>query len=69
MDDPLPPISGSRNTPKSHMRNTIRHLNANQKNRLLYFRGDGSGQRILWEPAEDAADQPSVPARLSFHAA
>ena len=59
IDDPLPPISGQ--DPKSRMRNTIRHLNANQKNRLLYFRGDGSGQRILWEPPEDAADQPIGP--------
>jgi hypothetical protein len=67
IDDPLPPISGQ--DPKCRMRNTIRHLNANQKDRLLYFRGDGSGQRILWELAEEAADERSVPARLSFHAA
>jgi hypothetical protein len=67
IDDPLPPHLDQE--PKRRMRNTIQHLNSNQKNRLLCFHGDGSGQRILWELTEDSAEQPAVPRRLSIHAA
>lgn len=45
--DPL-----SQNTdqpPKQRLRETIRGLNTNQKNVLLRFRGDGTGERVGWE--------------------
>jgi hypothetical protein len=47
LDDPLLPIRDG--YPKDRLRDAIRHLNANQKNRLIRFRGDGTGQGILWE--------------------
>ena len=47
LDDPLPPVRDG--YPKDRLRDAIRHLNANQKKRLIRFRGDGTGQGILWE--------------------
>ena len=41
LDDPLPPVRDG--YPKDRLRDAIRHLNANQKNRRLRFRGDGTG--------------------------
>jgi hypothetical protein len=47
IDDPLPPpVLGSA---KARLNNTIKSLNRNQKHRLLRFRGDGTGEGILWE--------------------
>jgi hypothetical protein len=48
IDDPLPPL-GDQN-PKQRLRDTIRCLNDNQRNHLIRFRGDGTGERIRWEP-------------------
>ena len=67
IDDPLPPQPEQDS--KRRMRNTIQHLNANQKVPLVFFRGDGSGQRILWEPAEGSAGGSVAHGRLSIHAA
>jgi hypothetical protein len=47
IDDPLSPM-GDQN-PKQRLRDTIKCLNANQKNRLIRFRGDGTGERVRWE--------------------
>jgi hypothetical protein len=47
IDDPLPHRPGS--DPKCRLRNTIQSLNSHQTNRALRFRGDGSGERVLWE--------------------
>ena len=47
IDDPLSPV-GDQN-PKQRLRDTIKCLNANQKKRLLRFRGDGTGERVRWE--------------------
>jgi hypothetical protein len=58
IDDPLPPHSEQ--DPKRRLRNTIQSLNANQKNLLLHFRGDGSGERILWELTYDRAEHLKV---------
>ncbi len=58
IDDPLPPHSEQ--NPKRRLRNTIQSLNANQKNPLLHFRGDGSGERILWELTYDRAEHLKV---------
>jgi hypothetical protein len=51
IDDPLPP-HGEQDQ-KRRLRNTIQSLNANQKSPLLFFRGDGSGERIIWELTQD----------------
>ena len=60
IDDPLPPHPHC--DPKHRLHDTIRSLNRNQKNRLLRFKGDGTGQGVLWElrdahePAASADD-------------
>jgi hypothetical protein len=45
--DPLPPVGDQQ--PKSRLRDTIKCLNNNQAAPLIRFRGDGTGQRVLWE--------------------
>lgn len=47
IDDPIPPADDQE--PKQRLRDTIKSLNRNQKNRLIRFTGDGSGQGVLWE--------------------
>jgi hypothetical protein len=45
--DPLSPAAEQ--PPKQRLRETIRGLNTNQKNALVRFRGDGTGERVGWE--------------------
>jgi hypothetical protein len=47
IDDPLSPVGDQ--SPKQRLRDTIKCLNANQKHRLIRFRGDGTGERVRWE--------------------
>jgi hypothetical protein len=47
IDDPLPNDPGC--DPKQRLHDTIKRLNRHQANRLLRFRGDGSGSGVLWE--------------------
>lgn len=47
IDDPLPPAKEI--DPKRRLHDTIKNLNRNQKNRLLRFMGDGTGQGVRWE--------------------
>jgi hypothetical protein len=47
IDDPLAPHADI--DPKRRLHDTITSLNRNQKNPLLRFLGDGSGQGIRWE--------------------
>jgi hypothetical protein len=47
IDDPLPPRREQ--LPKRRLRETIKSLNRNQKQSLIRFIGDGSGQGIRWE--------------------
>jgi len=47
IDDPIPPVADQ--DPKQRLRDTIKSLNRNQKNRLIRFTGDGSGEGVLWE--------------------
>jgi hypothetical protein len=47
IDDPLPPSKEI--DPKRRLHDTIKNLNRNQKNRLLRFMGDGTGQGVRWE--------------------
>ncbi len=59
IDDPLPYVAGR--SPKARLHVTIRSLNANQANRLLHFRGNGTGEAVLWEPiVESAVDRPAI---------
>jgi hypothetical protein len=52
--DPLPPVGET--DPKRRLSDTIRGLNHHQKNRLLHFRGDGTGEGIIWEFASKIRD-------------
>jgi hypothetical protein len=47
IDDPLSPSSSL--VSKQRLGDTIKWLNRKQANRLLRFRGDGSGQGVVWE--------------------
>jgi hypothetical protein len=59
IDDPLPFLPKQRS--KRRLHETIRHLNANHQNQLIRFRGNGTGEAVLWEPiAASAADRPTV---------
>jgi hypothetical protein len=52
IDDPLPPNSDQDS--KRRLHDTINSLNRNQKQNLIRFVGDGSGQGIRWELVESA---------------
>jgi hypothetical protein len=58
IDDPLPQTEGI--DPKSRLRDALKRLNRNQVNRLVCFRGDGTGCGILWGSWERLAppDRP-----------
>ena len=58
IDDPLSPVPDQ--NPKQRLRDTIRCLNANQKNQLVRFRGDGTGERVRWELT--GMSEPVIPA-------
>ncbi len=47
IDDPLPPHPEQ--SPKRRLQETIKSLNRNQKQPLVRFLGDGSGQGVRWE--------------------
>lgn len=47
IDDPLPPHPDQ--DPKRRLHDTINSLNRNQKQTLIKFLGDGSGQGVRWE--------------------
>jgi hypothetical protein len=49
IDDPLP--AHPELLPKRRLHDTIKSLNRNQKNCLIRFMGDGTGEGIRWEPA------------------
>jgi len=60
IDDPLPWLP--KRQCKERLHATIRCLNANHKNRLVRFRGNGTGEAVLWEPiAVSAANRPTAP--------
>ncbi len=54
VDDPLPQQPNQ--NPHVRLGNTIKALNRNQKHKLLQFRGDGSGEGVLWEPFLGSTD-------------
>lgn len=51
IDDPLSPQADQ--DPKRRLADTIKCLNRKQANALIHFRGDGTGQGVLWERVED----------------
>ena len=67
IDDPLPPQTGQ--DVKHRLRMTILKLNGHQENPRLHFRGDGSGERVLWERVDQAAERSSVLKLRPPHAA
>jgi hypothetical protein len=55
IDDPLPPHPDQ--VPKRRLSDTIKCLNRKQQNKLIHFRGDGTGEGVTWElVGEDASD-------------
>lgn len=53
IDDPLSPVPDQ--LPKRRLRDTIKCLNSNQAVQLIRFRGDGTGQRVVWELVAETA--------------
>lgn len=51
IDDPLPPHAEQ--DPKRRLSDTIKCLNRKQTNQLLHFRGDGTGEGVVWELVEE----------------
>ncbi|MFY8199490.1 MAG: hypothetical protein ACOVLE_02375 [Pirellula staleyi] len=47
IDDPLRPTHGQ--DPKRRLSDTIKCLNRKQENSILHFRGDGTGEGVVWE--------------------
>jgi hypothetical protein len=47
IDDPLPPQPDQDS--KRRLSDTIKCLNRKQKNELIHFRGDGTGEGVTWE--------------------
>ena len=60
IDDPLP--GHPDHLPKRRLHDTIKSLNRNQKNNLIRFMGDGTGEGIRWElvPSRDDAEHLEV---------
>lgn len=61
IDDPLPPRSDV--DPKQRLHDTIRSINRNQRHKLLFFRGDGTGNGVMWMPRNGAStsdDETSI---------
>ncbi len=55
IDDPLPPQP--KQDPKRRLHDTVKSLNRNQKNRLIRFLGNGTGQGVRWELIEPAVSR------------
>lgn len=53
IDDPLPPLPQL--DPRRRLHDTIKALNRKQKQYLIRFMGDGSGEGIRWELSDKAA--------------
>lgn len=51
IDDPLPPQHDQ--DPKRRLADTIKCLNRKQVNKLIHFRGDGTGEGVVWEQIGD----------------
>lgn len=51
IDDPLSPLEDQ--DPKRRLSDTIKGLNKKQINPLIRFRGDGTGEGVIWEAARN----------------
>ena len=47
-DDPLPPHA-EQDSNSRRLSDTIKCLNRKQMNELIHFRGDGTGEGVIWE--------------------
>ncbi len=56
ISDPIPP--NEETDSKQRLHDAIRSLNRNQTNSLIKFRGDGTGEGVLWSPERS---RPSLP--------
>jgi hypothetical protein len=57
--NPIPPAPEQ--DQKIRLRDTIKSLNAHQKNRLIHFLGDGTGKGVRWELIDSGAAYVSTP--------
>lgn len=59
VDDPLTP--GPNQDPKRRLSDTIKCLNRKQKNKLIHFQGDGTGEAVTWDfvSQQSSDDEPS----------
>lgn len=55
VDDPLPPQPEQDS--KRRLSDTIKCLNHKQTNELIHFRGDGTGEGVIWELLEPDAEE------------
>jgi hypothetical protein len=60
IDDPLPP--NKKLDAKQRLHDTIKNLNRHQKQRLVRFMGDGTGQGVRWEIRAEVLDGSSASA-------
>jgi len=58
IDDPLPP--NKKLDTKQRLHDTIKNLNRHQKQRLIRFMGDGTGQGVRWEVCQEALNGSSA---------
>jgi hypothetical protein len=58
IDDPLSPLPQL--DPRRRLHDTIKALNRKQKQDLIRFMGDGSGEGIRWELTAKAGANPST---------
>ena len=56
IDDPLP-MTVERSA-RRRLHDTIKCLNRSHKNPLIHFRGDGSGEGVIWEFTPEALSKP-----------
>lgn len=59
IDDPLPPQPEQDS--KRRLSDTIKCLNRKQSHEILHFRGDGTGEGVVWEFIEPGRSHPSEP--------
>ena len=64
IDNPLSPLPDQ--CPKQRLHSTIKYLNSCQENRLVRFRGDGTGEGIVWEPVRRPG-APGSPRQAKAH--
>lgn len=56
--DPLSPIVDC--DPKRRLNDTIKGLNHHQENSLIRFRGDGTGEAVIWELASGSKERGTI---------